>query len=224
MELLLDTANVEEIRRFNEYYDITGVTTNPTILSREQGGFFELLTRIRSVIGKKDLHVQVTAGTADEMIKEAGTLIKKLGQDGLYVKVPVNEEGIKTIKALHKEGIGVTATAIYSVQQAMMAASVGADYVAPYFNRMCDMNIDSGSTVSQMVCLFRQNHLPVKVVAASFKNVGQIMEAMLAGAQAVTAEPLLYTKMVESPVIESAITGFKKDWTKTYGDKKIYEL
>lgn len=224
MEILLDTANVEEIRRFHEYYDITGVTTNPTILSREKQGFFQLLTNIRSVIGEKDLHVQVTADTADEMLREAEALIKRLGGDGLYVKVPVNEEGLKAIKLLHSEGIGATATAIYSVQQAMLAASVGADYVAPYFNRMRDINIDSGSAISDMVCLFQQNHMATKVVAASFKNVGQIMEALLAGAQAVTADPQLYTKMVESPVIQGAIAVFKEDWISTYGVKKIYEM
>lgn len=224
MEILLDTANVEEIQRFHEYYDIRGVTTNPTILYREKGGFFELLTKIRSVIGEKDLHVQVTADRADDMLKEAETIIRRLGQTGTFVKVPVNEEGIKTIKALHKEGIATTATAVYSVQQAVLAASVGADYVAPYFNRMRDINIDSGSAISQMVRLFEGSHLPAKVVAASFKNVGQIMEALLAGAQAVTADPKLYTKMVESPVIEGAVAGFKKDWIRAYGDKKIYEL
>lgn len=224
MELLLDTANVEEIRRFHEYYDITGVTTNPTILSREKKDFFPLLTSIRSVIGKKSLHVQVTADTAEEMLKEAEAIVKRLGRDGIYVKVPVNEEGIKAIKLLHREGTGTTATAIYSVQQAMLAASVGADYVAPYFNRMRDINIDSGSAISDMVCLFQQKAMPTKVVAASFKNVGQIMEALLAGAQAVTADPQLYTKMVESPVIEGAVAGFKKDWISTYGAKKIYQL
>lgn len=224
MEILLDTANVADIRKYHAYYDITGVTTNPTILSREKAGFFDLMTEIRGIIGTKDLHVQVTAETSEEMLKEAEAIVKRIGKEGLYIKVPVNEEGLKTIKALHREGIGTTGTAVYSVQQAMLAASVGADYVAPYFNRMQDINIDSASAISDMICLFTDSHLPTKVVAASFKNVGQIMEALLAGAHAVTADPALYTKMVESPVIEGAINGFRKDWIRTYGDKKIYEL
>ena len=88
MEILLDTANLEKIRKYNDIYDITGVTSNPTILSREEAEFFPLLLEIRSIIGDKQLHVQVTGSTCEEMVKEAETITDKLGKN-TYIKVPI---------------------------------------------------------------------------------------------------------------------------------------
>ena len=223
MEIILDTANLEDIRRYNDIYDITGITSNPTILAKEKAEFFPLLLEIRSIIGEKQLHVQVTGSTCEEMLKEAEALTGRLGKD-TYIKVPANEEGIKTMKVLKSRGNRVTATAIYMPQQAMLAASVGADYVAPYFNRMNNMNVDSPKAIGDMAWLFEHNQIQTKIVAASFKNTQQVMDALMAGAQAVTVSPELYTQMVENPMIDSAIAGFAADWEATYGDKRIYEL
>ena len=223
MEIILDTANLEDIRRYNDIYDITGITSNPTILAKEKAEFFPLLLEIRSIIGEKQLHVQVTGSTCEEMLKEAEALTGRLGKD-TYIKVPANEEGIKTMKVLKSRGNRVTATAIYMPQQAMLAASVGADYVAPYFNRMNNMNVDSKKAIGDMAWLFEHNQIQTKIVAASFKNTQQVMDALMAGAQEVTVSPELYTQMVENPMIDSAIAGFAADWEATYGDKRIYEL
>ena len=224
MEILLDTANVTDIRRYNEVYNITGVTTNPTIIAREKAEFFPTLLEIRRIIGaEKQLHVQVTAETCEEMLKEAEAIVSCLGFN-TYIKVPTNEEGIKTMKFLKEKNYNVTATAIYTVQQAAMAASVGADYAAPYFNRMCNNNFDAVAAIAEMAELYALYNKPTKLLAASFKNPNQIMQALLAGAEAVTAAPELFTTMVESPLIDSAVAGFKKDWVSVYGEKKIYEL
>ena len=143
MEILLDTANLETIKKYNDIYDIKGLTSKPTIISREKGAFFAILCDIRKIIGdEKQLHVQVTADNCEEMQKEAEAIVKRLGKD-TYIKVPTNEVGIKTMKALKADGYNVTATAIYTPQQAVMAASVGADYAAPYFNRMCTNNFNA---------------------------------------------------------------------------------
>ena len=223
MEIILDTANLEDIRRYNDIYDITGITSNPTILAKEKAEFFPLLLEIRSIIGEKQLHVQVTGSTCEEMLKEAEALTGRLVKD-TYIKLPANEEGIKTMKVLQSHGSRVTATAIYMPQQAMLAASVGADYVAPYFNRMNNINVDSKKAIGNMAWLFEHNQIQTKIVAASFKNTQPVMDALMAGAQAVTVSPELYTQMVENPMIDSAIAGFAADWEATYGDKRIYEL
>ena len=223
MEIILDTANLEDIRMYNDIYDITGITSNPTILAKEKAEFFPLLLEIRSIIGEKQLHVQVTGSTCEEMLKEAEALTGRLGKD-TYIKVPANEEGIKTMKVLKSRGNRVTATAIYMPQQAMLAASGGADDVAPYFNRMNNINVDSKKAIGDMAWLFEHNQIQTKIVAASFKNTQQVMDALMAGAQAVTVSPELYTQMVENPMIDSAIAGFAADWEATYGDKRIYEL
>lgn len=223
MEILLDTANLEQIRKYVGLYEITGVTSNPTIISREQAEFWPLLTEIRKIIGDKQLHVQVTADTWEEMLKEAECIQRKLGRD-VYIKVPTTEQGICAMKHLKADDSRVTATAVYTTQQAMMAASAGADYVAPYFNRMNNLNVDSKKVIGDMVELFKVHRKPTKILAASFKNTEQVMDALTVGAHAVTVSVDLLTTMVENAIIDFAVEGFKKDWIKTYGNKKIYEL
>ena len=223
MEILLDTANLEQIRKYTELYDITGVTSNPTIISREKAEFWPLLLEVRKIIGDRQLHVQVTADTWEEMIKEGECIREKLGKD-TYIKVPTTEQGICAMKHLKAEGANVTATAVYTTQQAMMASSAGADYVAPYFNRMNNLNVDSKKVIGDMANLFKIHDKKTKILAASFKNTEQVMDALMVGAQAVTVSVDLLTTMVENAIIDFAVEVFKKDWIKTYGDKKIYEL
>lgn len=223
MELLLDTANVGKIHKYMELYEITGITTNPTIIARENTEFWPLLQTIKDMIGDKQLHVQVTAEHWTEMLKEAECIREKLGKD-VYIKVPATEQGICAMKHLKVQGANVTATAVYSMQQAMVAASVGADYVAPYFNRMNNLNVDSKKVISDMVELFKIHQKPTKILAASFKNTEQVMDALLVGAHAVTVSEELLTTMVENAIIDFAVEGFKKDWVRIYGDKKVYEL
>ena len=223
MEILLDTANLEQIKKYMGLYEITGVTSNPTIISRENAEFWSLLTEIKKIIGDKQLHVQVTADNWEKMLKEAECIRERLGED-TYIKVPTTEQGICAMKHLKEMGAKVTATAVYTSQQAMMAASVGADYVAPYFNRMNNLNVDSKKVIGDMVNLFKIHGKSTKILAASFKNTEQVMDALNVGAQAVTVSVDLLTTMVENAIIDFAVDGFKKDWIRTYGDKKIYEL
>ena len=223
MEILLDTANIEQIKKYMALYQVVGVTTNPTIISREKAEFWPLLEEIKGLIGDKQLHVQVTAGTWEEMVKEAECILNRLGKD-TYIKVPVNEQGVCAMKHLKAMGANVTATAVYSVQQAMLAASVGADYMAPYFNRMNNLNMDSKKVISEIADLYKIHDLPTKILAASFKNTEQVMDSLKVGAHAVTVSVDLLTTMVKNAIIDFAVDGFKKDWIHTYGNKKIYEL
>ena len=122
MLYLLDTADVSAIRHCNEFYPLAGVTTNPTIISRENRPFWELVSQIRNIIGPdKMLHVQTTAKTAEKMVEEAKLLQEKLGGD-FYIKIPICEEGLKATMLLKRMGIGVTMTAIFTPAQALLAA------------------------------------------------------------------------------------------------------
>lgn len=223
MEIVLDTANVEDIKKYHDIYKITGVTSNPTIISKEKKPFFPLFHEIKNIIGNKQLHIQVTGDTWEEMLKEGEAILTAIDKD-VYIKVPTNEEGIRAMKELKEKGYNVTATAIYSPQQAMLASTVGADYVAPYFNRMNNLNIDSKKAIGEIAFLYEKYHRETKILAASFKNTQQIMDALLAGAKAVTVPVDLLTSMVTNQVISGAVDAFKQDWVNTYGDKKIYEL
>ena len=223
MEFFLDTVNLEKIKRYNEIYNITGVTSNPTILSREQCEFFPTLIKIREIIGDKQLHVQVTGKTCEEMMREAEAIVKNIDKN-VYIKVPTNEEGIKTIKALKENGYNVTATIIYTLRQAVMAASVGADYIAPYFNRMSDSNFDALGEIESMSKMFKLHNMNTKLLVASFRNTNQILSVLLSGAHAVTVAPEFYSMMFENPSVDSIIERFDNDWAKLYGEKRIYEI
>ena len=224
MELLLDTANLEAIRKYHDYYAITGVTTNPTILSREKSPFFETYEKIRSIIGEeKQLHVQVTARSCDEMLKEAEVITARLGKD-VFIKVPVVEEGVKAMKLLKEGGYNVTATAVVSVQQAFLAGSVGADYVAPYVNRMANLNIDPYEAVARIRKLFNNQNISTKILGASFKNTQQVVLTYENGAEAVTVAPDLLTTMCSNAITDLWVANFEKDWAGLYGNHRIYEL
>ena len=136
MRLLLDTADLSEIRYFNTYFPIEGVTTNPTILAKEGGDVLALLKEIRSIIGEeKELHVQVTATKYEEILEEADLLIAFLGKN-TYIKVPATDVGLRATAEMSRRGMKVTMTAVLSAAQAMLASNSGAAYVAPYVSRL----------------------------------------------------------------------------------------
>ena len=148
MKILIDDANIEKIKKIYEYYSIDGVTTNPSILAAEGRHPYEVLKEIRSFIGEEaELHVQVVSTNADEMIKEGYKIVEELGKN-TYIKIPTIPEGLKAIKILSSQGYKVTATAIYTPMQGFLAAKAGANYAAPYVNRIDDLGTN-GIEVSQ---------------------------------------------------------------------------
>ena len=146
-----------------------------------------------------------------------------LGKD-VFIKVPVNETGIKTIKTLKEHGYRVTATVIYTLQQAIFASSVGADYVAPYFNHICDHIGDASAIIREMAQTFKMHNKSTKILAASFRNTSQIITSILSGAEAVTLSPEMFSSMMNNPSVDATISKFSNAWFDMYGEKKIYEL
>ncbi len=218
--LLLDTANIIKAKNTMDYLNISGITTNPTILSREPGNFWDILKSLRDLILDKELHVQVTADHYDDMLKEADVIVNKLGQD-TFIKVPVNTEGLRAIYEMKKQNYKVTATAVYMPQQAILAAFQGADYIAPYYNRIDNINAGGLNVIQQIAEIYKKHSVNTKILAASFRNTQQIMSAIACGADAVTADPRLYNKMVDSALIKDAVREFKVDWINTYGNCSI---
>ena len=223
MEFLLDTVRAEQIRDYQEIYRIDGVTCNPSILARECDDFFGTLSEIKALIGDRQLHIQVTGEDVGVMLEEASAVTDAFGMD-TFLKVPANEEGILAIREMKKHGYRVTATAIFTVQQAVLAGAAGADYVAPYYNRMCVNGVDAEEAIRQMRQIFNAAGFGTKILAASFKNVQQITRAIVAGADAITAQPMLYTEMVETAAIHQAVDGFLSDWKNKFGERNIHEL
>ncbi|MDF2882574.1 MAG: fsa2 [Clostridiaceae bacterium] len=225
MLYLLDTANLEQIKRAFDLYPMSGVTTNPTIISKEKRSFLDILKEIREIIGEdKMLHVQAVSKNADEIVKEAEYIQKTIGGN-LYIKVPVIPEGIKAMKILKAKGIKITATAIFTADQALMAAVAGADFVAPYVNRIDNISGNGVNVVKEIVDLFKIYNIDTKVLAASFKNVQQVHEVALVGGQSVTVNADIMDGLLSHPLTDWSVDQFVSDWEGVYGKGKLtYEV
>ncbi len=224
MLYLIDTANLDAIRTCCEYYPVAGVTTNPTIISRENSDFKALITEIRKIIGdERMLHIQTTATEAEEIVKEAEMLRSVVGGK-FYIKIPITKEGLKAASVCKSHGIGVTMTAIFTQPQALVAARAGADFVAPYINRLDNIVSDGVHVVEEIVDIYRAYSLSTQVLAASFKNAEQVHKVSLTGAHAVTINPDLFDTLLYHPLTFYAIDDFQKDWENVYGDKKVSDL
>lgn len=221
MLYLLDTANLEEIKRAFDLFPMSGVTTNPTIIANENKSFLEILKNIREIIGQdKMLHVQVVSRKTEEIVKEAEYLQNNIGGN-LYIKVPVIPEGIKAIKILKEKGFKITATAIFTAEQALMAAVAGADFVAPYVNRIDNISGKGVDVVAQIVMLFKNYNLSSKVLAASFKNVQQVHEVALSGGQSITVNAAILYDLIAHPLTSWSVDQFIGHWESVYGEGKV---
>lgn len=222
MEFMLDTLNLEEIKKWSEVLPLAGITSNPTIAKKEgQIDFFKRIQEVREVIGQDpSIHVQVVAQDFEGILKDAQEIRRQAGAD-IYVKVPVTVEGLKAIKVLKAEGYHITATAIYTVMQGLLAIQAGADYLAPYYNRMENLNIESDDVIKQLAEAIDRQGSSSKILAASFKNVAQVNRALANGAQAVTAGPDVFAAAFSMPSIQKAVEDFANDWFETQGRRFI---
>ena len=212
MKLIIDDAHIDQIKKIYEYYPVDGVTTNPTILAKSGRQPYEVLKEIREFIGAEaELHVQVVAQEAAGMVEDAHRIVEELGQ-GTFVKVPAVPEGFKAMKALHGEGMKLTATAIYTPMQAFLAAKAGAAYAAPYINRIDNMGYNGVRVAKDIHDIFRNNGLKTEVLAASFKNSQQLLELCEYGVGASTVSPDVIFGLVKNTAITSAIDDFIADF------------
>lgn len=225
MIYIIDTADLEAIKHINEFYPIDGVTTNPSIIAKEKTDFIERLRAIRSIIGEdKILCAQTLQNDADLIVKEGIKLKEAIGGD-FYLKIPIGEAGLKATMELKKLGIGVLMTAIFTPTQALMAAKAGADFVAPYVNRIDNVCGDGVGVVAEIVNQFANYGITsCKVMAASFKNVQQVNDCASVGCHVATIAPDIYKTLISHPLTDVAIAGFEKDWKSVYGDKQILDF
>ncbi|MCO7124787.1 fructose-6-phosphate aldolase [Sporolactobacillus shoreicorticis] len=226
MEFLLDTIHLDAIKRYVKVIPLAGVTSNPSIVKKEgKIDLFTHLKTVRSIIGDQaSLHVQVVSEDTEGMIKDAHTVLENVDRN-VYIKVPVTEAGLAAIKQLKQENVNVTATAIYTKFQGYLAIQAGADYIAPYFNRMENMNIDAKASVAELAKAIERTDSRTKILAASFKNVGQVNAAFEAGAQAATMSADILTAALGMPAINKAVTDFTADWESVFGKgETIYTL
>ena len=221
MEFIIDTVNLEDIKEAVEYMPIVGVTSNPSIVKKTSPkDFFKHMKEVRKIIGKeRSLHIQVISKECNEIVKEAHRILEEI-DDQVYIKVPVSYEGIKAIKKLKAEGVNVTATAVYDLMQAYMALAAGADYIAPYVNRIGNLGNDPMELINELSNRIVQDGYDCKILAASFKGVQQVRDAFNYGSQAITAPVEVLKQIFANPSIEKAVNDFNSDWYDVYGEGK----
>lgn len=215
MELIIDSSNIEQIKELNDLLTITGVTTNPTILTKSGREAMDVVKDLCEVLSEDQLLFIQTVQTSFEGIMEEAKMISSIRNKNLYVKIPVTHEGLRAIKECKKLGIHTLATAIYTADQAFLAAMNGAEYLAPYTNRMCNYG-DGVQDVKDLIEMLRVNHMPAKVIAASFKNTYQVHELIKAGIQAVTVPCDVLYQMIDHPGTKIAVGEFSVNWQRAY--------
>lgn len=216
MEFILDTADLEAVKQLDELLTIDGVTTNPSIITKSGKAPEQVIKDfIEYLRPEQKFFVQVVSTDYEQMLEEA-RYICSLRPKNTYVKIPVTHNGYKAIRQLKSEGLGVLATAIYSADEAFLAAMNGADYLAPYVNRMCNYGDGIGQVLDLLQMLETQG-LSSKILAASFKNVEQVHALIAAGIQSVTVPPEIVFSMINHPGTQIAVNEFSAAWREAYG-------
>ena len=213
MKIFLDTANIDEIRKSLSLGILDGVTTNPTLISKEshRGTFREIVMQIlREVPGPVSL--EVTSLKHDEMVKEAEELAS-LGNN-VVIKVPVTMEGLKVIKTLSTKGIRTNATLVFSSNQGLLAAKAGASYVSPFVGRLDDIGEYGMRVVEDLRTIFKNYNYSTEIIVASVRHPIHVYEASLIGADIVTMPYQVLEKLLMHPKTDEGISRFLEDWKK----------
>lgn len=221
MKILIDSADINEITALYKKFHFDGVTTNPKLLSRVDGNPLEILKEIRKNIPEdSELHVQVVSSTKEEMILEAEYILKNLGEN-TCIKIPVCEEGYSVIRYLSSLGVQVTATAIFSEAQALMAAHEGASFVAPYIHRINNKGYKGVETALEIQKGLIEQGCKTELLAAAFESVQQVIKIIKSGAGSVTVSPELLKEMLFNAMTADAITDFYCDFSKKFNQKNM---
>ena len=215
MQFFLDTANLDQIKEAASWGIIDGVTTNPSLVSKENMKFEELIKEIcRTVPGP--VSVESVSTKAEDIIVEARELAALA--DNVIVKVPICLEGLKATKALANEGIDVNTTLIFSPSQALLAAKAGAKYVSPFVGRLDDISHDGMDLVDQIITIYNNYGIETEVIVASIRHPLHVVEAALMGADIATMPLSSLEKLVKHPLTDIGMEKFLNDWKKVTRD------
>lgn len=212
MIYMADTADLNELRELYRFFPLEGVTTNPTILSHTGNRLSVAIEGIQGLVGSGMVHIQMVSSEPEDMVREA----KKYRSyfdfgDNFYAKIPVTANGYRAMRVLKDAGINVTATAIFTQQQALVAMKAGADFVAPYVSRLDNISSHGIEVVADIVENIKEYNLKGRVLAASFKTVDQIYRVSMAGAHSATIGPELLHQLIKHPMTDIGVVNFEKD-------------
>ena len=211
MKFFIDPANVEEIKQGLEMGMVDGVTTNPSLVAREDKPFREILKEICKIV-EGPVSAEVVSLEVDGMIKEAKELAAI--SDNIVVKVPMIIEGIKAVKRLTAEGIKTNVTLVFSATQALLAAKAGATFVSPFVGRLDDISFQGMDLVSDIMTIYRNYGYQSEVIVASVRSPLHVMDAALVGADIATIPLKVISQLAKHPLTDSGMKQFLADWEK----------
>jgi transaldolase len=211
MKIFLDTANLELIRRYNDMGLVDGVTTNPTLLSKEHGDPIDIMNEIVKIV-KGPVSLEVVSTNYQGMIDEANRL-KKFGEN-VVVKIPMIDEGLRAIRELSNDGIKTNCTLIFSANQAILAAKAGASYISPFIGRLDDAGQQGMQVIKEIIEIFKNYSFNTEVLVASARHPLHVIEAARLGADIVTLPPDVLGKMIKHPLTDKGLDRFLADWDK----------
>jgi transaldolase len=211
MKIFLDSANLESIKMYNDMGILDGVTTNPSLLSKEKGDPRKIMNEIVRIV-KGPVNLEVIGTDYEVMIEEAHRL-KKYGEN-VVVKIPMIPAGLRAVKRLAQEGISTNVTLIFSSNQAILAAKSGASYVSPFIGRLDDNGQDGMSVIREITQIFANYKFETEILVASIRHPIHVIEAGKCGADIVTLPPEILQKMFTHPLTDKGLNGFLSDWNK----------
>ncbi len=211
MKFFIDTANTEEIKTAQDYGLIDGVTTNPTLISREGRPFGALVEEICSIVDGP-VSVEAVSGRAEELVEEAKELSSI--HKNVVVKIPMTLEGLKAVKVLSKSKVRTNVTLVFSPLQALLAAKAGANYVSPFIGRLDDVSHTWMDLIGQILDIYRNYGLATEIIVASIRNPIHVLDAALMGAHIATIPFKVMEQLSRHPLTDVGIKRFLKDWEK----------
>ena len=211
MKFFIDTANIDEIVEANKMGMVDGVTTNPSLISKEGGDFITIITDICKIIDGP-ISAEVISLETEGMIKEARDLAKI--SDNIVVKIPMTTNGLKATRKLSQEGIKTNVTLIFSPLQALMAAKAGATYASPFVGRLDDLSHEGMFIIEQIVEIFQNYNYKTEIIVASIRSPMHVLQSALMGADIATIPFNVLNKLAAHPLTDKGIKAFLNDWEK----------
>jgi transaldolase len=212
MKIFLDTANIPSIKTFVDMGVLDGVTTNPTLIAKENRDFLELVTEILEIVSGP-VNLEVVSQHSEGMIEE-GRSLATLGSN-VVVKCPITADGLKAVRSLHKSGIRTNMTLVFSANQALLAAKAGANYVSPFIGRLDDAGQEGMELIREILQIYENYDFETEVLVASIRHPIHVVEAAKLGADIATMPPDVLDKMLKHPLTDIGLKRFLDDWQKT---------
>ena len=213
MKLFIDTANIEEIKQVNELGVICGVTTNPSLIAKEDRDFKTVIKEITSIVDGP-ISAEVISMEAIGMVEEALELATI--DKNIVIKIPMTAEGLKATKILSAKGIKTNVTLIFSAAQALLAARAGATYVSPFLGRLDDIDSDGMDLIEDIVTIFDNYDIKTEIISASVRSAMHVTNCAKAGADIATVPYKVIMQMIKHPLTDAGIERFMQDWESTF--------